>query len=118
MRFAPRPSPNGRRESQDQAETNAQSWIGPYGLTLYLTRSMVFHMKTTLIIPDPLMRRLKREAAKQRTTISALVEQALRLLLEDAPAAPELPPLPRFGGGRATVDVANREALYSEMERS
>ncbi len=79
---------------------------------------MVSHMKTTLIIPDPLMRRLKREAARQRTTVSALVERALRLLLEgeEAPAG-SLAPLPRFHGGRARVDVANREALYEVMER-
>jgi hypothetical protein len=79
---------------------------------------MVFHMKTTLIIPEPLMRRLKREAARQGTTVSALVERALRLLLEEAAApAGSLPPLPRFHGGRPRVDVANREALYEAMER-
>jgi hypothetical protein len=78
---------------------------------------MVFHMKTTLMIPDPLMRRLKREAARQRTTVSALVERALRLLLEEAQPAGPLLPLPRFHGGRPRVDVANREALYEAMER-
>ncbi|MEX2284646.1 MAG: ribbon-helix-helix domain-containing protein [Gemmatimonadota bacterium] len=75
-------------------------------------------MRTTLMIPDPLMRRLKREAARQRTTISALVEQALRLLLDPEAHGPtELPPLSGFHGGRARVDVANREALHSEMDR-
>jgi len=79
---------------------------------------MVFHMKTTLIIPDPVMRQLRREAARQRTTISALVERALRMLLEeDASARAEAPPLPVFRGGRPLVDVANREALYEAMER-
>jgi len=79
---------------------------------------MVFHMKTTLIIPDPLMRRLKREAARQGTTISALVEQALRLLLEERLVPVEVPALPRFSCGRARVDVANREALYQVMEQT
>jgi hypothetical protein len=78
---------------------------------------MVFHMKTTLMIPDPLMRRLKREAARQRTTVSALVERALRLLLEEGEPVGPLRPLPRFHGGRPRVDVANREALYEAMER-
>jgi hypothetical protein len=79
---------------------------------------MVFHMKTTLIIPDALMTRLKREAARQRTTISALVEKALRRLLEQGDEAPrELPALPTFAGGKPRVDVANREALYEAMER-
>lgn len=75
-------------------------------------------MKTTLSIPDSLMRRVKAEAARRKTTISALVERALRQLLE-GPSEPvgEAPPLPRFSGGRAAVDVSNREALYERMER-
>jgi len=77
---------------------------------------MVFHMKTTLEIPDTLMMRLKEEAARRRTTMSALVESALRRLLDEherpAPAAA----LPVFGLGRPGVDVANREALYEVME--
>ena len=57
---------------------------------------MVSHMKTTLTIDDGVMVRLKAEAARRRTTMSALVETALRLLL-DAPASRrELPPLPSF----------------------
>jgi predicted nucleic acid-binding protein len=39
---------------------------------------MVFHMKTTLNIDDELMAQLKREAARQKRTISELVETALR----------------------------------------
>ena len=78
---------------------------------------MVFHMKTMLIIPDPSMRRLKREAARQRTTVSALVERTLRLLLEESEPTGPLAPLPRFHGGQPRVDVANREALYEAMER-
>jgi len=74
-------------------------------------------MKTTLMIPDPLMRRLKREAARQRTTVSALDERAIRLLLEERELVGPLVPLPRFHGGRLRVDVANREALYEAIER-
>lgn len=77
---------------------------------------MVFHMKTTLTVPDVLMNRLKREAARRRTTMSALVEEALWRLLDDAPAAAELAPLPAFAGGRLRVDVSSRDALYDVME--
>ena len=77
---------------------------------------MVFHMKTTLVIPDPLMARLRREAARQQTTISALVERAVRMLLEHDPTPQDLVPLPRFKGGRPLVDVANRDALYERMD--
>jgi hypothetical protein len=74
-------------------------------------------MKTTLNIPDALMRQLKQEAARRRTTMSELVERALRELLAGTRPAAEAPPLPSFGAGRAHVDVSNREALYEVMER-
>jgi hypothetical protein len=77
---------------------------------------MVFHMKTTLVIDDQVMTRLREEAARQGRTLSELVEAALRRMLEAPTAAGELPPLPTFRGGRARVDVADREALYSAME--
>jgi hypothetical protein len=79
---------------------------------------MVFHMaKTTLVIDDQVMRRLRQEAVRQGRTISELVEAALRLMLERGrtPAA-DLSPLPAFEGGRPLVDVADREALYQAME--
>lgn len=78
---------------------------------------MVFHMKTTLVIDDGVMRQLKEEAARKGTTISALVEAALRRMLETPKATDrELPPLPTFDGGRPRVDVADRDALYDLME--
>jgi hypothetical protein len=79
-------------------------------LPYFLILCMVIHMKTTLMIPDPLMRQLRREAARRKTTISALVEQALRTLLDARPQATSAPELPSFDGGRARVDIANREA--------
>jgi hypothetical protein len=77
---------------------------------------MEIHMKTTLVIDDGTFKRLKRAAAQQGTTLSALVEAALRQFLarREAPAA--LPPLPSFDGGGALVDLADREALYQAME--
>ena len=39
-------------------------------------------MKTTLVIDDQVMRRLKQEAARQKCTMSYLVEAALRLMLD------------------------------------
>ena len=79
---------------------------------------MVSHMpKTTLVIDDGLMVRLREEAARRRTTISALVESALRLFLRRPGRREALPPLPTFdGGGGALVDVSDREELYRAME--
>lgn len=77
---------------------------------------MVFHMKTTLNIADPVMAQLKREAARQRRTMSELVETALRLLFRSKKNRPKLPPLPTFHGGGELVDIADRDALYDTME--
>jgi hypothetical protein len=74
-------------------------------------------MKTTLMIDDQVMTRLKEEAARRGRTISELVEAALRLLLQEPPTeGAELPSLPTFDGGRAYVDLADRDALYQAME--
>jgi hypothetical protein len=48
---------------------------------------MVAHMKTTIEIPDPLLRRAKALAAKQGASLKELVELALRHFLESQPAA-------------------------------
>jgi hypothetical protein len=78
---------------------------------------MVFHMKTTLVVNDTIMKRLKAEAARQGLTISELVESALRRLLETPrPKQIKLPPLPSYNLGDALVDIADREALYQAME--
>ena len=89
--------------------------LGPLFPADHLCR-MVFHMKTTLIIDDTVMVRLKQEAARTGRTMSELVEVALRRLLEDVGAAKDLRPLPSFDSGGALVDVADRESLYSAME--
>jgi hypothetical protein len=74
-------------------------------------------MRTTLIIDDTIMARLKQEAAKQGKTISELVESALRLLLDAKPQKRKaLEPLPSFDGGGTLADIADREALYRAME--
>jgi len=73
-------------------------------------------MKTTLEIDVQVMVRLEAEAARQGRTISALVEAALRLLLDSKPEAPPPPEPPKARMGRPRVDVADRDALYDAME--
>jgi plasmid stability protein len=76
---------------------------------------MLFHMKTTLILPDHLVRQLKHRAAEQGATLSAVVAEALRRgLAESAPA--DLAPLPSHRMGAALVDVSDRDALFRAME--
>jgi len=73
---------------------------------------MVFRMKTTLIIDDNIFTRVKEEAARRRTTISEIVEGALRAHLQPKPDMKELPPLPTWNSGGLLIDVSNREAMY------
>ena len=83
---------------------------------------MVIRMKTTLNIDDTVMQRLREEAARRRTTMSALVEAGLRRILDErSPSdggSASLPALPSWRGGRELVDVSNRTDLYRVMEEN
>ena len=83
---------------------------------------MVFHMKTTLNIDDTVMQRLREEAARRGTTMSALVEAGLRRVLAGDTRIDDrrepLPPLPTWKSGGLRVDIADREALYRMMDEA
>lgn len=78
---------------------------------------MIFHMKTTLIIPDHIARELKRRAAKRGETLSAVVAETLRKGLEGPSKSAPPRPLPTHHLGRPRADLADRNALYDAMER-
>jgi hypothetical protein len=92
------------------ATAPAEAWT--YNHPLY----MDYHMKTTLNIDDTVMAELRREAARQRRTMSELVETALRNLFQRPKKPAELSPLPSFASGGAFVDIGDRDALYQAME--
>ena len=75
-------------------------------------------MKTTLEIDDGLAQQLREEASRRDTTVSALVEEGLRHILEPSlPAEQEdLLLLPTWDSGGALVDVANREEQYEVLD--
>ncbi|HEX9886913.1 MAG TPA: hypothetical protein VGA70_10510 [Longimicrobiales bacterium] len=73
-------------------------------------------MKTTLIIPDYLMREIKERAARRGETLSAVVAETLRKGLEAPHGTVSLDPLPVHRMGRPKADVADRDALYRAME--
>lgn len=77
---------------------------------------MIIHMRTTLIIPDHLMRQLKRRAARCGETLSSVVAEVVRRGLEAPRIDADLTPLPTHPMGRSRVDVADRDALYRAME--
>jgi len=72
--------------------------------------------KTTLNIPDPLFRELKRRAISRGETMSNLVAEYIRRGLEQKPKAEKLPPLPTYDGGAFLVDVSDREALFDVLD--
>jgi len=88
----------------------------PFMLTYYNIVRMVFHMKTTLTLNDAIMKALKKEAAASDRTMSELMETALRMLLQQRRQPVELEELPVFDGGRARVDISNREVLSEFMD--
>ena len=76
------------------------------------------HMKTTLVIDDTVMQRLREEAAKRGVTMSELVEAGLRRVLDEpGPPPGARPPLPQWDSGGARIDVADRDALYALLDR-
>ena len=73
-------------------------------------------MKTTLIIPDPVFRDLKRRALERKETLSALATEYLMLGLRET-RKPKRPfRFPTFKMGLPKVNVADREQLYEFLE--
>ena len=73
-------------------------------------------MKTTLVIDDGLVNKLRSEAAKRGTTMSELVEAAIRLLLAQTTGAKRKPKLPTFNMGEARVDIDDRDKLLDSLD--
>lgn len=58
--------------------------------------------RTTVRLPDDLMRRAKRKAAAENRSLTALIEDALRRILDTratASSAHRVPPVSKAGGG-------------------
>ncbi len=83
---------------------------------------MLICMRTTLNLPDGLVAQAKAHAASSGQTLTSLVEEGLRLVLEQHdiryPAEPE--PLPAYGqpGGRILIDLADRDAVWATFDES
>jgi hypothetical protein len=76
-------------------------------------------MRTTITIDDRLLARLKRRAAESRTSVSKLVEQAVRLFVRRPrpPLRPESFELVTFGaGGRFSRHNLDKTAALLEAE--
>lgn len=81
---------------------------------------MLPQMRTTLDLDDELMRTVKRKAAERKTTMTAIVEEALRESLGRGTRPSEKPFKLAWvtveGRLLPGVDLADRDALYERME--
>jgi hypothetical protein len=76
-------------------------------------------MRTTLDLDDALVRQAKRRAADEDTTLTAVIERALRAYLTPPRAARKrfrLRLLTKRGRLVPGVNLADRDALYERME--
>jgi hypothetical protein len=67
-------------------------------------------MRTTLIIPDSLFHQVKHLAVKRRTSLSQIINDALRKELQEPTEGKKGVKIPVFGGGMAEkVDTSPAE---------
>jgi hypothetical protein len=79
------------------------------------------HMRTTVRLPDHLMIQAKKEAQRRGKTLTALIEQGLRLVLAQPPNPKQrkwisLPVSDATGGLRPGVDLNNSADLWDLMD--
>jgi hypothetical protein len=77
---------------------------------------MIFHMKTTLNIPESLMKELKKRAAENGQTLSDTLADVLQKGLQHQRTNAKLRKLPVYDCGKVYVNVADRDQLYRAME--
>ena len=79
---------------------------------------MLRRMRTTINLPDGLVAAAKAKALTEGRTLTSLITEGLRTVLQQ----PELPreprSLPAFGDpeGHALVDVLDRDALWAALD--
>jgi len=91
-------------------------------LTSRCESDMSRHMRTTVRLDDALLDQAKREAANRHETLTALIEQGLRLVLAQSRSPQSrrkrvVLPICRAGGGVLPgVDLNNNAGLLDLME--
>lgn len=73
-------------------------------------------MKTTLVIPDPVFRDLKKRAVDRNTTVSELATEYLRRGLQERPKPGRMPRLPSFSAGPPLIDITSRDEIYRVLD--
>lgn len=80
---------------------------------------MLQAMRTTINLPDGLIEQAKARAAAEGRTLTSLIAEGLRRVLERDDARPaDQEPLPAFGepSARPLIDLRDREALWTALD--
>ena len=77
--------------------------------------------RTTVRLPDDLIARAKRKAAAEGRTLTSLIEDGLRTVVDDAPAAPPkrrvvIPVSKATGGLQPGIDPVKIATIAQELE--
>jgi hypothetical protein len=75
-------------------------------------------MKTTIDIPEPLLHQARERAARDGTTLRALVEKGLRQVLAEKPEAEPFNLKQVTFGGDGTVSALNRDDWDNIRDRA
>lgn len=80
-------------------------------------------MRTTISLPDDLLREAKIKAAREDRSVSSLLEEALRALLANAAQGERTDRAeftwPTFGGGTSpAVDIDDNSAVLDAMDHA
>ena len=102
--------------SSDTVQCSRVEWVGCSELTTQLYGFMVYHMKTTVEIPDDLFIEAKKRAAELRRPLKSLIEAGLRAQLEATDPARERPArriqwVTVEGGLPPELDLSDRESV-------
>jgi hypothetical protein len=82
-----------------------------------ILKNMGSHMKTTLDLADPLFHAAKAMAAQQKTTLRALVEEGLRLVMEQRKKSAVKPyVLPDCRAGAGAEVLVSDPKQWRELE--
>lgn len=76
-------------------------------------------MRTTMNLPDDLYRAARVRAAEEGRTVTSLLEEALRALLERSTPAPEpyrVTPIPMGLPGEPPFDIADNSAVLDYLD--
>jgi hypothetical protein len=73
-------------------------------------------MRTSMNLPDSLLEAARERAAAEGRTVTSLMEEALRRLLEEQRTAASPPRLPTWKGGRLLIDIEDKDALWEILD--